>query len=188
VRRLIVEISEEKLNRAYGIGVRLWSALGDVYNDLYRSMPILNYTKTLLNSTSYGALVSLTKAYGVAIFEVNRDMDVVMLDLENAGLNRLDFTDVDPEYLIHINNAEEEFSFIIGRFRSTRDYFFELSDEKMILVRFYMSSRNNVRLAVLVSLRAGILRAVARRLERLGWRRKLIFEIRRTVRSIKYTD
>lgn len=134
--------------------------------------------------------MSSTRVYGIVVFEVDKDIDAVMMDMDNVGLTVLEFTDVDPEYLMYLNRAESEFSFVLGKFksRSIRDYIFEVSEGKVILSRFYMSSRSNVRFVMIVGLRAGILRAVARRLERLGWRKRLMFEIRRTIKSIRYTD
>ncbi|ADN50862.1 conserved hypothetical protein [Vulcanisaeta distributa DSM 14429] len=127
------------------------------------------------------------RIYGIAIFEVNKDLDVVILDLENAGLHRLEYMEIDPDLATYLDMAEEEFGDTLGRYRTIKDYVFEYENERLVLIRFFMQGKR-VGKVLLVSLRAGTLRSIVKRLENIGWNRLFMFEIKRLMRSIKYTD
>ncbi len=127
------------------------------------------------------------RIYGVAIFEVDKDFDAAILDLENTGLHRLEYMEIDPDLATYLDLAEEEFSDTLGKYRTIRDYVFEYDNERLVLIRFFMQGKR-VDKALLVSLRAGTLRSIVRGLERVGWNRLFMFEIKRVMRSIKYTD
>ncbi len=127
------------------------------------------------------------RIYGIAIFEVNKDLDVAILDLENAGLHRLEYMEIDPDLATYLDMAEEEFGDTLGKYRTIKDYVFEYENERLVLIRFFMQGKR-VGKVLLVSLRAGTLRSIVKRLENIGWNRLFMFEIKRLMRSIKYTD
>ncbi|WP_238375034.1 hypothetical protein [Vulcanisaeta thermophila] len=127
------------------------------------------------------------RIYGIAIYEVKKDIDTALLDLENAGLHKLDYMEVDPDMISYVDMAEEEFSHVLGKYKSARDYVFEYESDRLVLVRFFMQGKS-VGKALLVSLRAGTLRIVSKRLESMGWKREFMFEIRRLMKSVRYTD
>ena len=127
------------------------------------------------------------RIYGIAIFEVNKDLDVVILDLENAGLHRLEYMEIDPDLATYLDMAEEEFGDTLGKYRTIKDYVFEYENERLVLIRFFMQGKR-VGKVLLVSLRAGTLRSIVKRLENIGWSRLFMFEIKRVMRSVKYTD
>ncbi len=127
------------------------------------------------------------RVYGIAIFEVNKDLDVVTLDLENSGLHKLEYMEIDPDLTAYLDMAEEEFSNTLGKYRTIKDYVFEYENERLVLIRFFMHGKR-VNKVLLVSLRAGTLRGIVRRLEGVGWSRLFMFEIKKLMRSVKYTD
>ncbi|MFB6469830.1 MAG: hypothetical protein TU36_001125 [Vulcanisaeta sp. AZ3] len=127
------------------------------------------------------------RIYGVAIFEVKRDLDVAILDLENAGLHRLESMEIDPDLSSYLDLAEEEFKDTLGRYRTVENYVFEYGSEKLVLARFFVQGKH-VSKVLLVSLRAGTLRIISKRLESVGWNRLFMFEIKRLIRSVRYTD
>ncbi|WP_243668414.1 hypothetical protein [Vulcanisaeta sp. JCM 16161] len=127
------------------------------------------------------------RIYGIAIFEVNKDLDVAILDLENAGLHRLEYMEIDPDLATYLDMAEEEFGDTLGKYRTIKDYVFEYENERLVLIRFFMQGKR-VGKVLLVSLRAGTLKSIVKRLENIGWNRLFMFEIKRLMRSIKYTD
>ncbi|WP_237699676.1 hypothetical protein [Vulcanisaeta moutnovskia] len=127
------------------------------------------------------------RIYGIAIFEVNKDLDVTILDLENSGLHRLEYMEIDPDLAAYLDMAEEEFGDTLGKYKTIKDHVFEYENERLVLIRFFMQGKR-VSKALLVSLRAGTLRSIVKRLENIGWNRLFMFEIKRLMRSIKYTD
>ncbi|BDR91013.1 hypothetical protein [Vulcanisaeta souniana] len=127
------------------------------------------------------------RVYGIAIFEVNKDLDVAILDLENSGLHRLEYMEIDPDLAAYLDMAEEEFSDTLGKYRTIKDFVFEYENERLVLIRFFMQGKR-VNKVLLVSLRAGTLRSIVRRLENVGWSRLFMFEIKKLMRSVKYTD
>ncbi|GAB6944882.1 hypothetical protein JCM14467A_16640 [Vulcanisaeta sp. JCM 14467] len=127
------------------------------------------------------------RIYGIAIFEVNKDLDVTILDLENVGLHRLEYMEIDPDLATYLDMAEEEFGDTLGKYRTIKDYIFEYENERLVLIRFFMQGKR-VGKVLLVSLRAGTLRSIVKRLENIGWSRLFMFEIKRVMRSVKYTD
>nr|KJR72254.1 MAG: hypothetical protein TU36_03215 [Vulcanisaeta sp. AZ3] len=139
---------------------------------------------------NYGCLIDVVtemRIYGVAIFEVKRDLDVAILDLENAGLHRLESMEIDPDLSSYLDLAEEEFKDTLGRYRTVENYVFEYGSEKLVLARFFVQGKH-VSKVLLVSLRAGTLRIISKRLESVGWNRLFMFEIKRLIRSVRYTD
>ncbi|MGC8544255.1 MAG: hypothetical protein ACP5NQ_09965, partial [Vulcanisaeta sp.] len=73
------------------------------------------------------------------------------------------------------------------KYRTIKDYVFEYENERLVLIRFFMQGKH-VNKVLLVSLRAGTLRVVSKRLENAGWSRLFMFEIKRLIRSVRYTD
>jgi hypothetical protein len=143
--------------------------------------------KMFLNHNSIDHVVIEMRIYGIAIFEVKKDLDVAILDLENAGLHRLEYMEIDPDLVAYLDMAEEEFGDTLGKYRTIKDYVFEYENERLVLVRFFMQGKH-VGKALLVSLRTGTLRIVSKRLENAGWNRLFMFEIKKLMRSIRYTD
>jgi hypothetical protein len=140
-----------------------------------------------LNHCATADVVIEMRVYGIAIFEVGKDLDVAMLDLENAGLHRLEYMEIDPDLLTYLDMAEEEFGGTLGKYRTVKDYVFEYNNERLVLVRLFMHGKH-VNKALLVSLRAGTLKVVSKKLENVGWKRLFMFEIKKLMRSVKYTD
>ncbi len=85
-----------------------------------------------------------------------------------------------------LNQAEREFKEIVSTYEKARDYVLNYNG-RLILVRFFLKNGNRVSKAILVSTRCGIIRGIVKKLERLGWKRMLMFEIRR-IRSVRKID
>ncbi len=124
--------------------------------------------------------MSSIKIFGVAIFELKRDLDVALLDLQVAGIKNL-AEELDEDHVSSLSFVEEEFSeFIFPKARECRrvDYAGEIS-RRLILIRLYRDKDGRVFKALIVTLRGGVLRTLSKKLERLGWRKTFLFEIRR---------
>lgn len=125
----------------------------------------------------------MIRIYGIAIFSVNRDLDVVLFDMESIGMKS---HDVETIHYSLLNQAEREFKEIVSTYEKARDYVLSYNG-KLILVRFFLKNGNRVSKAILVSTRCGIIRGIVKKLEKLGWKRMLMFEIRR-IRSVRKID
>ncbi len=123
------------------------------------------------------------KVYGIAVFDLKKDQDVALLELQISGVkNLVEVSSLPEEYLRYIENAEREFSKYIPKNLQTVDYIGEIS-KKNIVVRLYIDEEGKVVRALILSFGSGALRHVIRRLERFGWYKKLLFEIRKVVRK-----
>ncbi|OYT25881.1 MAG: hypothetical protein B6V02_02730, partial [Thermoprotei archaeon ex4572_64] len=106
----------------------------------------------------------LIRIYGIAIFSVNRDLDVVLFDMESIGMKS---HDVETIHYSLLNQAEREFKEIVSTYEKARDYVLSYNG-KLILVRFFLKNGNRVSKAILVSTRCGIIRGIVKKLEKLG--------------------
>jgi len=121
--------------------------------------------------------VSSIRIYGVAIFSLRKDPDVALLDLQVAGIRNM-VRELDEEHLKLITIVEREFAKILPHKTDHIDYIGEMN-RRTLLVRMYRDEEGKVNRVLVVALRGGALRALSRRLERLGWHRMLLFEIRK---------
>ena len=123
--------------------------------------------------------------YGIAIFDVNKDLDVVLFELENLGLRLIEIHDKYIQYFIRVR---EEFGKYIGECKFHKDYAFRYRMGKLVLVRLCLDEYNRVTRVIMVSLSPSTLKYICKKVEKFGWRRELMFEIRRLVRKAKSTD
>lgn len=86
---------------------------------------------------------------------------MAILDLENAGLHRLEYMEIDPDLATYLDMAEEEFGDTLGKYRTIKDYVFEYENERLVLIRFFMQGKR-VGKVLLVSLRLVRSRALLR--------------------------
>jgi len=127
--------------------------------------------------------VSAIRVYGIAVFELRKDPDVVLLELQIAGVkNIVEVESLPEEYLKHIETVEKEFRKYIPANLQTVDYIAEVS-KKSILIRLYIDEEGKAVKVLILSFGSGALRHIVKRLERFGWNRILLFEIRKLARK-----
>jgi len=133
---------------------------------------------TWLHACAHG--VSSIRIHGVAIFNLRKDPDVALLDLQVAGVRNISTIEEEfPEqYEKLLKLAEKEFHKLIPKDLQKVSYVGEVN-KRQILVRMYIDEEGKVVKTLIISLRSGVLRALSRKLERFGWQRALLFEIRR---------
>ncbi len=127
------------------------------------------------------------RVYGVAIFEVDKDEGVTKTDLRLAGLEILEDFQLDLEYIELIRSAEREFAKYLALNEDgyeTKVLVCSYRRSRLVIVKLY---RKGVRVSrvMLIGLKSGILKDVCPRLEAMGWRRVLMYEIKRIPRSIR---
>ncbi len=124
--------------------------------------------------------MSSIRIHGVAIFNLRKDPDVALLDLQVAGVRNISSPDEElPEqYEKLLKLAEREFHKLIPKDLQKVNYIGEIN-RRQIIIRMYIDEEGKVVKALIISLRGGVLRALSKRLERFGWQRALLFEIRR---------
>ncbi|NPA23974.1 MAG: hypothetical protein GXO23_06755 [Crenarchaeota archaeon] len=127
--------------------------------------------------------MSAIRVYGIAVFELRKDPDVVLLELQIAGVkNIVEVESLPEEYLKHIETVEKEFRKYIPANLQTVDYIAEVS-KKSILIRLYIDEEGKAVKVLILSFGSGALRHIVKRLERFGWNRILLFEIRKLARK-----
>jgi len=127
--------------------------------------------------------VSAIRVYGIAVFDLRKDPDVVLLELQIAGVkNIVEVESLPEEYLKHIETVEKEFQKYIPSNLQTIDYIAEVS-KKSILIRLYIDEEGKAVRVLMLSFGSGALRHIVRRLEKFGWNRVLLFEIRKLARK-----
>jgi len=127
--------------------------------------------------------VATIRVYGIAVFDLRKDQDVAILELQISGIkNLVEVASLPEEYLKYVENAEREFKKYIQSNLQTVDYIGEVS-KKSIVIRLYIDEEGKVVKVLMLSFGSGALRHVVKRLEKFGWHRKLLFEIRRVVRK-----
>ena len=124
--------------------------------------------------------MSSIKVYGIAIFNLRKDPDVALLDLQVAGVRNLVNEELDDQYTKLLLMAEKEFPKLLPKKCTTNDYIGEVN-RRQVLIRFYIDEEGKVIKALILALRSGTLRPLVRRLEKLGWTRALLFEIRKVI-------
>ncbi len=137
----------------------------------------LNNKNLLLHAAQLLSWVSSIKIFGVAIFSLRKDLDVVLLDLQVAGMRSI-IEDLGDDYLKLITIVEREFGKLLPHGVPHVDYLGEVN-KKTVLIRVYRDQEGKATRVLIIGLRGGALRVLARRLEKLGWHRMLLFEIRR---------
>ncbi|NPB00819.1 MAG: hypothetical protein GXO10_05540 [Crenarchaeota archaeon] len=127
--------------------------------------------------------MSAIRVYGIAVFDLRKDPDVVLLELQIAGVkNIVEVESLPEEYLKHIETVEKEFQKYIPSNLQTIDYIAEVS-KKSILIRLYIDEEGKAVRVLMLSFGSGALRHIVRRLEKFGWNRVLLFEIRKLARK-----
>jgi len=121
---------------------------------------------------------------GVVAFEVNEYADAFMFDLRSSGI-RFPRSDAVNEYLLRIrgdkilDTAELMISDRVERLAYVTQVCYFKS--KVILCRIYLDPTNHefVKYILFVTLNRGLARVLSEYLERLGWKRILLFDIAR---------
>ncbi|NPA70130.1 MAG: hypothetical protein GXO26_04915 [Crenarchaeota archaeon] len=127
--------------------------------------------------------MSAIRVYGIAVFDLRKDPDVVLLELQIAGVkNIVEVESLPEEYLKHIENVEKEFRKYLPSNLQTLDYIAEIS-KKSVLIRLYIDEEGKAVRVLILSFGSGALRHIVKRLERFGWNRVLLFEIRKLARK-----
>ena len=121
---------------------------------------------------------------GVVAFEVNDFAEAFMFDLKSSGI-RFPRSDVVNDYLMRIKGYEildTAELMISDRVESlahmTQVCYFK---SRIILCRIYLDPTNHefIRYVLFVTLNRGLARVLSERLEKLGWKRVLLFDIAR---------
>ena len=129
---------------------------------------------------------------GVAVFEVDKDHSVVMLELQSIGLNTVvkrksNLIRVALNAIAEIERyvksrasdvgRRKEYIMVVGRKR--RQYL-------VCIMYMYLKAPWRVKFVILVSFAPGILKRMSIRLENMGWRRMLLFEYAKRFLTRKY--
>ncbi|MCD6458381.1 MAG: hypothetical protein DRJ44_03620 [Thermoprotei archaeon] len=114
---------------------------------------------------------------GFAVFYVNKDVQVVKIDLllANIMLSKYKSRSQFKEYI----KAFNEMMYYLGE--EISEYFYEdvmcYAKSKPVLCRFFYSPENErVVYVMAAAVHTGIIKAIAKRLEKMGWKKKLLIE------------
>ena len=129
---------------------------------------------------------------GVAVFEVDKDHSVVLLELQSIGLNTVvrrksNLIRVALNAVAEIERYIKSRSDDIGR---RKEYIMVVGRKRRqyLVCIMYMSLKApwRVKYVTLVSYVPGILKRMSIRLENMGWRRMLLFEYAKRFLTRKY--
>ncbi|RLE72850.1 MAG: hypothetical protein DRJ37_01820 [Thermoprotei archaeon] len=114
---------------------------------------------------------------GFALFYVNKDIQVVKIDFLIANITLAEYKP--RNYMKEYRNAFDEMTYHLGEELS--GYFYEDTvcyvKSKLIACRFFYSPENDrVVYVMFATLYPGIIRIISRRLEKMGWKRRLLIE------------
>jgi len=127
-------------------------------------------------------VVNMRRVRGVCAFEVEKDANLAFMDMKNSGLRLSKYLNSSLYRKHHvIESILDEAQSLLPPFIKTCVYVSGICyyKSRKLYVRFYYDATNTgiLRAVLLVSLNRGTLRVLSRRLENLGWRRILYFEI-----------
>ena len=114
---------------------------------------------------------------GFAVFYVNKDVQVVKIDLLLANITLAEYRS--RSHLRDYKHAFDEMAYHMGEEFS--EFFYEDAvcyvKSKFVVCRFFYSPENErVVYVMFATLHPGVIRAISRRLEKLGWKRKFLIE------------